>query len=73
MRLLCQIASGEGSFINADSSCVISALQRQDIKKQKGWGMREDIDTSAKVMMVLLTVTGPRHVSLMQPNLFGRD
>lgn len=42
-------------------------------KKAKRLGMREDIDTSAKVMMVFLTLMGPRHVSLMQPNLFGRD
>lgn len=73
MRLLCQSASGEGSFINTDSSCVISALQTQDIKKQKGWGTREDTDVSAEVMTALLTLTEPSYMSLMQPNVFGRD
>ena len=63
MRLLSQIASGDGSFINTDSSWGISAPKSQDIKKQKGWGMREDMDTSAEVMMALLTLTGLKCMS----------
>lgn len=41
MRLLHQIASGDGFFTNTDCLCGISAPKSQDIKKQKrdgAWG-----------------------------------
>lgn len=54
ISLLLQIASDDGSFPNTDNSCVILAPKIQDIAMQKGWGMREDSNTSAEVVMALL-------------------